>query len=386
MSKHSLPVTTPITRELIHGAIEVEPTPHGVLLHRLPAWARAQCPDAQLAMAESQPSGVRIVFRTTARNIELVTLPTRRVYGKLPPRPDGVYELLVDGRLVQQQAAHGGNVLNIDMATGKSHLVQGEPQTLRFTNLPPEQKTVAIWLPHDETTGLVSLHTDAAIEPVSDTGKRKWLHHGSSISQGSNAVHPTGIWPAVAAAQAGVDLINLGFSGNAMLDPFTARTMRDTPADVISVKLGINLVNTDLMRMRAFAPAVHGFLDTIREGHPDTPLLVISPIYCPIHETVPGPTLFVAAALSEGRLYFRASGNASEVRQGKLTLTTIRDQLQAIVRQRAESDPNIHYLDGTELYGAADNERLPLPDELHPDAATHQLIGERFAASGFLRK
>ena len=44
--------------------------------------------------------------------------------------------------------------------------------------------------------------------------------------------------------------------------------MRDTPADLISVKLGINLVNTDLMRLRAFGPAVHGFLDTIRDGHP----------------------------------------------------------------------------------------------------------------------
>ena len=43
---------------------------------------------------------------------------------------------------------------------------------------------------------------------------------------------------------------NLGFSGSAMLDPFTARTIRDQPADLISLKLGINLVNGDAMRMR----------------------------------------------------------------------------------------------------------------------------------------
>ena len=86
-----------------------------------------------------------------------------------------------------------------------------------------------------------------------------------------------------------MELVNLGLGGSALLDPFTARAMRDTPADLISVKIGINLVNTDLMRLRAFAPAVHGFLDTIREGHPTTPLLVVSPIYCPIHEDTPGP-------------------------------------------------------------------------------------------------
>jgi hypothetical protein len=386
MSTHSLPVNTPITHELIHGAIEVEHTRSGVLLHRLPAWARAQCPDAQLAIAESQPAGIRIVFETTSRTIELVTLPTKRVYGRFPPRPDGVYELMVDGRVVQRQVANGGNVLNIDMATGTSHVVPGEPQMLRFANLPAESKTVEIWLPHDETTELVALRTDAPLAPVPETGKKKWLHHGSSISQGSNAAHPTGCWPVVAAARAGVDLINLGFGGSALLDPFTARTLRDTSADLISVKLGINLVNTDLMRLRAFVPAVHGFLDTIREGHPSTPLLVVSPVYCPIHETTPGPTLFVAAALREGRLSFRASGEEKEVRQGKLSLAVIREQLAMIVRQRQGNDKFIHYLDGRELYGAADNARLPLPDELHPDTETHQLMGERFAQLDFLRK
>jgi len=103
------------------------------------------------------------------------------------------------------------------------------------------------------------------------------------------AVHPTEPWPVVAARLAGLQLVNLGLGGSALLDPFTARAMRDTPADLISVKIGINLVNTDLMRLRAFTPAVHGFLDTIREGHPTTPLLVVTPLLCPIHEHTPGP-------------------------------------------------------------------------------------------------
>jgi hypothetical protein len=131
---------------------------------------------------------------------------------------------------------------------------------------------------------------------------------------------------------------------------------------------------------------VHGFLDTIRDGHPNTPLLVISPLYCPIHEDTPGPCLFDAAALGEGRLLFRAVGKQSEVRQGKLTLRVIREQLQVIVQQRQATDSNIHYLDGTQLYGPDDNARLPLPDALHPDPATHQLIGERFHEAGFLAR
>lgn len=51
--------------------------------------------------------------------------------------------------------------------------------------------------------------------------------------------------------------------------------------------------------------------------------------------------------------------------------------------QRAPDDPNLHHLDGRDLYGPADAVELPLPDRLHPDAATHRRIGERFAAAVF---
>ncbi|MFE3217506.1 GDSL-type esterase/lipase family protein [Streptomyces antimycoticus] len=376
-------ITTPITADILRGALDLEHTAHGVLPHRLPGWARAQYADGQLAMAEAQPSGVRLVFRTRATAVELDTLPTKRVYSGAPPRPDGVYDLLVDGRLAGQSTVTGGNTLAIDLATGTAESRPGPVGTLRFTDLPGGVKTVELWLPHNETTELVALRTDAPIEPVPDQGRKVWLHHGSSISHGSDAASPTAIWPALAASLGGVELVNLGLGGSALLDPFTARTMRDTPADLISIKIGINLVNADLMRLRAFTPAVHGFLDTIREGHPTTPLLVVSAILCPIHENTPGPAAFDVSALSAGKLRFRATGDPAERAAGKLTLRVIREELSRIVKQRAADDPHLHYLDGLDLYGEADADELPLPDELHPDAATHRRIGERFAALAF---
>ncbi|MFI2508839.1 GDSL-type esterase/lipase family protein [Streptomyces sp. NPDC018972] len=375
--------TTPITADLVRGALDLEHTARGVLPHRLPSWARAQNADGQLAMAESQPSGVRLVFRTRATAIELDTLPTKRVHIGAPPRPDGRYDLLVDGRPAGRATASGGNTLTIDMSTGTAEHDTGPADTLRFTDLPGRDKTVEVWLPHNETTELVALRTDAPVEPAPASGRRTWLHHGSSISHGSDAASPTTTWPALAAAQGGVELVNLGFGGSALLDPFVARTLRDTPADLISVKIGINLVNTDLMRLRAFTPAVHGFLDTVREGHPTTPLLVVSPILCPIHEDTPGPTAYDFSRLGEGRLLFTAAGDPAERAAGKLTLNVIRDELRRIVTQRAADDPNLHHLDGRDLYGEADHAELPLPDRLHPDAAAHRRIGERFAAHAF---
>ncbi|RPF30611.1 GDSL-type esterase/lipase family protein [Streptomyces sp. TLI_185] len=376
-------ITTPVTAELLRGALDVEPTERGVLPHRLPARARAQCTDPQLASAESQPSGVRLAFRTRATAVELDTLPTKRDYVGAPPRPDGVYDLLLDGRPAGRGSVKGGNTVTIDMVAGTAELRPGPVGTLRFTDLPDEVKDVEIWLPHNETTELLALRTDAPVEPSPPSGRRVWLHHGSSISHGSDAASPTTTWPALAASLGGVDLINLGLGGSALLDPFTARTLRDTPADLISVKIGINLVNTDLMRLRAFTPAVHGFLDTVREGHPTTPLLVVSPILCPIHEDTPGPSVLDFTSLSDGQLQFQAMGDPGERASGKLALGVIRDELARIVAQRADEDPNLNYLDGRELYGEADHAELPLPDQLHPDAATHLRIGERFASLAF---
>ncbi|CAM01432.1 GDSL-like lipase/acylhydrolase family protein [Saccharopolyspora erythraea NRRL 2338] len=369
-------ITTPIGPDVLRGAVELERTAHGVLPHRLPSWAREQFPDEYLAAVAAQPSGVRLALRTRATAIELDVLPTKTAYQGGPTLADGLYDLVVDGRPAGRTSVPGGNVRVVDMATLSATTRPGPPGTARFTGLPAGDKDVEIWLPQTEITELVALRTDAPAEPAPDRGRRVWLHHGSSISHGSTAGGPTETWPALAASRGGVELVNLGFGGNALLDPFTARTMRDTAADLISVKIGINVVNSDLMRLRAFVPAVHGFLDTIREGHPTTPLLVVSPILCPIHEDTPGP-----GALDPGApaLRFRATGDPADVAGGRLTLNVIRDELARIVERRAADDPNLHYLDGRSLYGERDFAELPLPDELHPNPAGHRRVGERFA-------
>ncbi|MCP9270611.1 GDSL-type esterase/lipase family protein [Mycolicibacterium sp. CAU 1645] len=367
---------------LLRGLAELERTDLGWLPHRLPWSARAQCDDPQLLGAEAQPAGVRFAFRTAATVIELDTVRTRVVLTGVPERPDGTVDLVLDGRLSRQAVTSGGNVVRVDPATGASDVDTGPAATIRFDGLAAGDKDVEIWLPYHERTEVAALRTDAPITVVPE-GRRRWVHHGSSISQGSNAASPSTTWPALAAAQAGVDLVNLGFSGSALLDPFTARAIRDQRADVISVKLGINLVNADLLRQRAFGPAVHGFLDTIRDGHPDVPLVVIGPLYCPIHETTPGPGAFDVEALARGEVRFAATGDPADAARpgglGRLTLGWIRDQLAAIVARRQPDDSRISYVDGLTLYGPADAGAHPLPDRLHPDAATHRVIAQRFA-------
>lgn len=377
-------ISHPITIELFRGLAELEDTGRGQLPHRLPRSARARCDDPQLLSAEAQPSGVRVAVRTTATLVELDLLRTRVVLTGVPPRADGAVDLLVDGRRVQHASVYGGDLVRIDPTTGATEIEPGETATLRFDGLEPQDKTVELWLPHYERVELMALRTDAPIA-AAPADRPIWVHQGSSISQGSNAATPSTTWPALAAAHANLDLVNLGFSGSAMLDPFVARAIRDRPADLISVKIGINLVNSDLMRQRAFGPAAHGFLDTIRDGHPTTPIMVIGPLHCPIHESTPGPGSFDEEALSAGTIRFIALGDPTDAKAPnpglrRLTLQSIREQLTQIVAQRQTEDPHLSYVDGLDLYGPRDEAAHPLPDNLHPDAATHRLIAERFVA------
>ncbi len=373
-------ITTPLTLDLVRGGAELEAVDRGLRLHRLPLPYRAREADGQLAMVERQPSGIHLRFRTTATAIVLRLHATRVSYRGLE-RARGQVDVLVDDVLVQRRPLEAGDALELDLSTGGATPRPGEDDVVTVGALAPAEKTVEIWLPHNEQVDLVSLDSDAPLAPIDDP-RPVWVHHGSSISHGSNAAAPTEIWPVVAARAAGVQLRNLGFGGSAMVDPFLARVIRDRDADLISVKLGINVVNADAMRARAFVPAVHGFLDTIREGHPDTPLLVVSPIFSGIHETTPGPGAFDPDSLRAGVARFVATGSPAEVARGALTLEVVRDLLAAVVAARSD-DPALHHLDGLSLYGADDAVARPLPDGLHPDTDTHRMIGERFAAAAF---
>ncbi|MFE7273428.1 GDSL-type esterase/lipase family protein [Streptomyces sp. NPDC057623] len=360
----------------LRGALDVETTQAGIMPRRLPAWTREQYQDPSVYGVTLMPSGVRLVFRTDARELELDVLTSTGQLDTDPhPRPTGMLELLVDGALAGRRQAPLGNVLRMAGPGKSQRLIPGEPGTVRFAGLPAGLKTVELWLPQQTPTELVELRADGQVLAPQADGRRRWVHHGSSISHCIEADGPTGTWPVVAAALGGVEVINLSQAGNALLDPYVARTIRDTPADLISLKAGINIVSLSAFRLRTFGPAVHGFLDTIRDGHPDTPLLLVSPVSCPALEETPGPT----ATDPDGRI--TALGDPADVDRGALTLTVVRAELARITAARQAHDPHLHYLDGRELLGPEETDDLA--DGLHPTATAYRRMGKRFAAHAF---
>lgn len=226
-----------------------------------------------------------------------------------------------------------------------------DADSFAFEELEPEDKLIELWLPQFGCFQLQALSLDAGADLRPYANKRlRWITYGSSISQCRTAPSPTQTWPALAARKYGLNLTCLGFGGQCHLDIMIARQIRDTGADLISLCLGINIYGGGSLNPRTFGPSIIGFVQIIREKHPRTPLVLMSPIFS--HER-------------EWR-----------VNSAGFTLVQMRDEVERAVEiLRGEGDEHIFYVNGLEILGS-DLGHL-LPDDLHPNGEGYRVMGER---------
>lgn len=364
---------------LLRGAAAIAPGSHGGLVpQRLPRWAQFQHNDPLLRSMVKFPAGVALRFSTTADSVTLTILTqTAQVDGAPTPAPPELAVTLPGAtpddawQVASTTQIPRGEVAIVDDAGRLVQRVRAEPSTI---TLPlPERvagTAVEILLPHNCVVELFSLTADAPVLPVPHDDRLRWTHYGSSISHGLEVPSPTETWPSAVALSEGWALQSLAFAGGAHLDPFVARTIRDLPADLITLKVGINLINADTMRERALLPALHGFLDTIREGN-SAPIVLMSAISCPALEDAAGPSVNRDGRTAPARRELESD-------DGALTLSRTRAVLLDVWQRRREADPDLFFLDGQTLFGAGDVHLAP--DGLHPNPAGHELMAQRFPA------
>lgn len=306
------------------GSVSLERGEGWVMPWRIPHARRLLFgPDDLLARA-AMPAGVRIAFRSSATSVA--------------------------GRITTQ-----GEVSPLDLCCdGILHasVSLGERDEFRVEGLPSTDKLVELWLPQFGELRLHSLELSngATLAPFEDIRPR-WVTYGSSITQCRTAESPTQTWPAIVARERGLNLTCLGYGGQCHLEPMIARLIRDLPADFLSLCVGINVYGQSSLGPRTFRPAIIGFVEIVRERHPDTPLAVMSPIYSPPRETTPNAVGFTLSAMRE-------------------------EVAAAVAALQACGDRNIHYVDGLEVFGS-DLSHL-LPDELHPNADGYKIMGRNF--------
>ncbi|MDR1851823.1 MAG: GDSL-type esterase/lipase family protein [Propionibacteriaceae bacterium] len=379
------------------GAVDAEVVDGVLRIHRIGRRWRAQIPTGYARMVEEQAAGVRLEFLTSASRLVLRCLAYRSSMVKGVKVAASPFECEIDGQVTSRAFARPAATMWVDALSGNVE-TDGEPGEAVVSFDFGEagvRRNVKIWLPYPEIIRIRALEADAPLVPVqagvglcadgrpgSESGDgvvepgraaarpKRWVHYGSSISQGVFARFPTATWPAAAARLTGLELTNLGFSGNAVLDSYAARTIAELPADVISLEIGGNIVTTDALTSRSFTPALHGFLDIVRDAHPDTPILLITALASPLLDELPGPVV------PDGKR-FKTLGTPEDLTKGRLNQNRIRELIVETANTR--NDSNLTVVRGPELFSREDEREHPLIDALHPDRAGHELIARRFA-------
>jgi len=280
--------------------------------------------DPRLKIAARMAAGVRLEFETDATEFHWQVRADAPADSSRAPSP---FDIVVDGNLHTRAAITGDGVVS----TGE---------------LLPGNKKIRIWLPQYGHVRLGRLRLTGASEVTEIPRGPRWIAYGSSITHCTGADGPSETWPALVAAEHGLSLRSLGFAGECQLDPPVARFIRDAGAEVISLGVGVNIHGAASFSARTLRPALEGFVDTIREGHPDTPILLVTPTFAPEREQAPN-----------------AAG---------LTLAEVRAEVAAV----GERD-DLHVVDGLTVLGPADAHLLV--DKLHPGPDGYRLIARRLA-------
>lgn len=325
----------------------------------------------------SNCSGTRIEFMTEADSVKLTVRCTRVDYSEMPGIVND-FVACVNG-VVKKEITPSADTAECISRAGSlvSKQIFRQSSTLEFSGLGKGEKTVTIWLPPALIVDLLGLDAMSPIRISQESHSPKWLHYGSSISHCHTVKSPLSVWPVVSATISGYEIMNMGFSGQCMLDPFVARTIAHSDADVITISAGVNIVGARSMDLRTFPPAVHNFLDIIRERKPNTPIVLISSILWPGSDNIPGPSDM--RFNKDGSVTCYSYGDKADIAKGAMTLSASREELRQITDERRKTDKNLFYLNGLLLFGSDDVGKFQLLDGLHPTEALYKEIGRRFS-------
>ena len=137
-----------------------------------------------------------------------------------------------------------------------------------------------LYLPDYETIDslLIGIDSNAMIQNVSNSvfaHKKPIVFYGTSIVQGASAMRSGMAYPAIIERRLQTETINLGFSGNGLLDSMLAVIMSRVDASCYVIDCGPNL-STQQAAERTLP-----FLRQLRKLSPSTPILLVEQIEYP---------------------------------------------------------------------------------------------------------
>ena len=207
-------------------------------------------------------------------------------------------------------------------------------KTMVVTDMPRKMREYMLYLPLYDGVDSIFIGTDslASVLPPALNSPVKEMPvvvYGTSIVQGGCASRPGMVHTSILQRMLNRDFINLGFSGNAKLDPEIADLIAENDASVIVLDPLPNCKKDELEER------LIPFYRIIREKHPSTPILFVESCLFPI---------------------MKWNTETNE------TITDKNNTLKRLYNQIAANDPNVYYFEGDRILsnreGTVDNYHL----------------------------
>ncbi|MFD8819078.1 GDSL-type esterase/lipase family protein [Streptomyces sp. NPDC059627] len=282
---------------------------------------------ADTVRAARVPAGVHLAFTGPVSTVELTVEVGERTAVPAPTVPEG-FVVRVPGSpsSVVPLPSRGGTV--------RVRLPERD-----------RDRVVRVYLPESVEVTVAGLAGDHRPEPAARGPL--WVVYGDSITQGWSVTEPGLAWPSQVADTLGLDLVNLGFAGAARGELLTADVLAASGAEAVTLAWGTNAYSSLPTSTAQIAETMRLYLTAVREGLPEVPVVVVSPIVRPDAEHVPNR--------------FGAS------------LADLRAALEEAVRRFAEAngDDRVTLVPGRDLVAPEH-----LVDGIHPGDAGHRSLAE----------
>ncbi|HVT93955.1 MAG TPA: SGNH/GDSL hydrolase family protein [Bryobacteraceae bacterium] len=294
---------------------------------RKPVWDLAQ-----------SPSGARIRFRTNSS-----TLAIRLEYPQ-PPAMKNMHAFGQTGVDLYIEGVYRGTA--IAGPDSKPGLAQ---EHIYFKAQPRTSRELTLYLPLYMPVKVlgIGVDADATIETANPFALPKPIvFYGTSITQGGCASRSGMSYQAILCRRLNTDFVNLGFSGNGKGEPEMAQAVAGLDASCFVLDFAQNNETVESLK-NVYAP----FVEAIRAKHPDTPIVVVTPIY-----------------------------SAREAWGRDARLDGMRELIRDVAARRiAAGDRNIQIVEGADLLGPSQGDGLV--DGTHPND-----LGFEWMADGLARR
>jgi lysophospholipase L1-like esterase len=308
---------------------------NGGELYRLPDKLKDTYPKSVWGLAHS-PSGGRIRFRTNTSNLAI------RLEYPDPPNMKNMHAFGQTGVDLYADGVYRGTAIDDRDAKPDKTI-----EYTYFKDQPRIDREITLYLPLYMPVKVlgIGLDADADIQPAKAFAvSNPVVFYGTSITQGGCASRPGMSYQAILGRMLNLDFVNLGFSGSGKGEPELAHAVASINASCFVLDFAQNNPTVDSLT-QVYAP----FLEIIRSAHPETPVLVITPIY---------------------------SAHESWSRDARLE--GMRELIRQVAAKRiAAGDRHLEIIEGTDLLGPSRGDGLV--DGTHPNDLGFQWMAEGLA-------